>query len=381
MPTYESYVTNTKKAGVARRGLNSGGKKAKGTSYASPPKRKRAAAKNQRAARGQAAAVGRGARMKPLADAWAQFLRSHGLNRTPLNRSFPGIKPRVVSAIKYGGIGGHPHQDELDYSKASLAELVALARKISKDPDATAAQARQAAKYATELADIKSQVGRVTINPKSSSKETGMTTRNGPRAKRKRRAEGRQAKKKTSSKGLDKARAIRGAMALGVSKDTANRLYDAGKITDTGHPKKGARDVPKGMKEASKKKKAPAKTAKKTAKKKAKKKTSKKKAKKRTKAVAKRKTTKPAKRKKVKRAPPTPRKKGSARPIKVKRRGTAPTRGCKRAKPGAQSVASAARRVQAGQEGMSGTPLAYERWCRNFANVEKFSEADLEQFT
>lgn len=463
MPTYESYVTNTKKAGVARRGLNSGGKKARGTSYASPPKRK--AAKNQRAARGQAAAVGRGSRMQPLQTAWDNFLRIHGMNRIPLNRSFPGIKVLVVARVKDGGVAGPPHQDELDGSKADLAELVALARKISRDPDATATQARQAAKYATELADIKSRVGRVTINPKgkrnmklrwegsrgdysAGTREEGYRisktvldidgdgnpracwqvwhkkprygakvkataigpavslaaakalaqahskTRNtNPRSKARKMAK-KAAKRNyprkgsqrsggyvkgiavgstarmVKSKGLVKAHAVKGAMRLGVSNETANRLYDAGKLTPSGHPKKGARGIPKGMKDASKKKKAP---AKKPAKRK--------KAKKRTKAVAKRKTTKPAKRKKTKRAPPTPRKRGSARPIKVKRRGSAPTRGCKRAKPGAQSVASAARRVQAGEAGMSGTPLAYERWCRNFSNVEKYSEADLEEFT
>ena len=160
----------------------------------------------------------------------------------------------------------------------------------------------------------------------------------------------RNAKKKTSKKrakksskgmspGLRKATAIRKAMANGMSKTEANKLWDSGRLSVAGNKIK---------KRGGSKKKA-------TKKKAAKRRTTKKKATKRT--------TKKKAAKRTSRARPGTRRKST---------------GKKRPKcPAKKTAKAAARRVQRGQSGRSGRPLANARWCRNFMNLD-VDEKDLQ---
>ncbi len=153
--------------------------------------------------------------------------------------------------------------------------------------------------------------------------------------------------KKGSSAGLRKARAIRGAMALGVSKTKANELYDAGKLTATGRPKAGARGMPADMKEALGPKKKRKKATKKKAKKRTKKKTTRK--------------GRPAKLTKKQRASKRRPRPGTKTRKKI----------CKKrlTKEGKRRAGLARRRGE-------GKQLAQVRWCRNFMNL-KVAEKDL----
>lgn len=156
------------------------------------------------------------------------------------------------------------------------------------------------------------------------------------------------------SPGLRKAQAVKRAMAIGVTRAKANELYDAGKLTAAGRPKKGARGIPQSMKDALA---APKKTAKKKPRK-AKKKV----AKKRKKATAKKSPRKVSKRKVAKKLPA----RKSKRPGAKKKGGVCYKKGTKKV---TKTVKAAARRVQRGEKGRSGRPLAYQRWCRNFNNL------------
>ena len=174
-----------------------------------------------------------------------------------------------------------------------------------------------------------SQRKKAKISMATKKRNAGVPTRSKSMAKK-------TSKKRNAKKGMPrKATAVRKAMALGVSKAMANKLWDEGKLTDAGKPKKGARGIPAAMRAATKKvsKKAP----------------------RRTKKVSVRKAAKK-----------TPVRK-SKRPGAKKKGGVCYKKGTKKV---SRTVEKAARRVQKGEKGQSGRPLSYQRWCRNFANLK-----------
>jgi len=305
--------------------------------------------------------------------------RAKGTTYCATDRGKPGRGPKKIPTPRPGALGGP------GYTQKSERTRHGLLRTHNKKYG-----------YASTISALQSRInlGKRTMSPAAlrvfRADKTWVQSALKPKE---RNAMATKRKGRGSSAGLRKAKAVRGAMALGVSKMAANKLYDEGKLTPTGKPKKGARGIPQGMKSAL----GPSK--KKTTKKRSKKKTSKKKT---TKKRSKKKTTRSVA-KQVKKAPPRRATKKRAKKSSARKRSSYKQHGKSLPRSGGRSlrasktkkgsvcfkkgrkgtvtkaVSKAANRVREGKQGQSGRPLAYQRWCRNFMNLN-IPEGDLGSF-
>lgn len=245
------------------------------------------------------------------------------------DRGKPGKGPKTIPTPHRGSLGGPGYTERSDPARHRIlnehvaeygyaSTISALQSRINLGQRTMSKRAL--AVFSRDKKWVQSKHGSKTMAKKKSNKKRNVA--------RPRKVGG-------QSKGLRKARAIRGAMSkLGVSKTAANKLYDEGKLTPTGERRKS------GKKKSTKKKAAKKRTSKKRSKKRGSKKAA---------------------------------KRSSGRKKATKR---SSTRRKKKKCPAKKTATAAARRVQRGQKGRSGRPLANARWCRNFMDLD-VDEKDL----
>jgi len=252
--------------------------------------------------------------------------RVKGTSYCATDRGRPGKGPKTIPTPRAGALGGPGYTERSDSARRRILDdhtekygyastVSALQSRINLGSQTMSERALSVFQRDKKWLQAKHDKGNTTMAKKrKSSKRRNPGKTSAPR------------KSVPKGKGLAKAHAIRGAMLkLGISKTAANKLYNEGRLT------------PSGERKAAKRKATKKKTAKKKSRGTGRKKASKKKAAKRT-----------ASDRKYKRG------------AKI----------CKSApKRHSKAASKAAGRVQRGQKGRSGRPLAATRWCRNFMDL------------